>query len=183
MAGTLHGKLRDGIPTLLTVIVPRHPARAEGIAGELGANGLSVKRRSLCERIDASDDIYLADTMGELGLFYRVADIAVVGGSFVPHGGHNPLEPAQLDCAVLFGPDMSNFQAVADELQQARAAISCADEVALETSAQRLLIDGAERTALAAAAKSVADAHRDVVDRIVERLAPYFEALSKRDTS
>lgn len=183
IAGALHNKLRKDHSDLLTVIVPRHPARAEGIAGELGAAGLAIKRRSSADRIEAADDIYLADTMGELGLFYRVADIAIVGGSFVPHGGHNPLEPAQLGCAVLFGADMANFQAVSDELQQAQAAISCADETVLEAGVRRLLADTAETTALATAAKSVADAHRDVVDRIVDRLAPFRAALSKRHAS
>jgi len=180
IAGALHRKLKHDFPSLLTVVVPRHPARAEAIASELGATGLHVKRRARREAVEPDDDLYLADTMGELGLFYRVAGLAVIGGSFVPHGGHNPLEPAQLDCAVLFGNDMSNFQAVADELRSANAAVACADEGRLEATVRSLLTDETRRTALAQAAKRVADAHRDVVDRIVERLTPLRERLSRR---
>ena len=180
LAGALHRTLRPRHPSLLTVVVPRHPARADGIAAELASQGLRVKRRAHGEAVGNGDDVYLADTMGELGLFYRLAALAVIGGSFVPHGGHNPLEAAQLDCAVLYGPDMSNFQAVADELASRKAAIACADPAALEAAVDRLLRDERARTALAHAAKSVADAHRDVDDRIVERLAPQLDALSRR---
>ncbi len=180
IAGALHRRLRPTHPTLLTIIVPRHPARAESIAQMLGAAGLGVRRRSLGEMPDKTDDIYLADTMGELGLFYRLADLAVIGGSFIRHGGHNPLEAAQLDCAVLYGPDMTNFQAIADELTVASAAVACADEAALESTAARLLGDEQARAALAHAARAVADAHRDVVDRIVERLAPYLDTMTRR---
>ena len=183
IAGDLHRRLRGVFPALLTAIVPRHPARAEEIARDLRNAGFRVKRRSLGDTIEPADDIYLADTMGELGLFYRTAELAVIGGSFVPHGGHNPLEAAQLDCAVLHGPDMSNFQAVSDELTGARAAIGCADADALEAAARHLLMDEPERTALARAAKAVADAHRDVVDRIVVQLAPLRAALAKRSRS
>jgi 3-deoxy-D-manno-octulosonic-acid transferase len=180
IAGALHQRLRVDRPNVLTVIVPRHPARAAEIAGELTQTGLRVRQRSCGDAVTDSDDIYLADTMGELGLFYRVAGIAVIGNSFGHDGGHNPLEAAQLDCAVLFGPGMANFQAVVDELVQAKAAIPCASEDALESNVRRLLSDDAARAALAAAAKTVAVAHRDVVDRIVERLAPFREPLSKR---
>jgi 3-deoxy-D-manno-octulosonic-acid transferase len=180
IAGALHRRLRPKHPALLTVIVPRHPVRAEAIASELGATGLGVRRRSLGEMPDKADDVYLADTMGELGLFYRLADLAVIGGSFIRHGGHNPLEAAQLDCAILYGPDMSNFQAVADTLADAEAAVACADERMLENAVGRLLDEDEERVALARAAKAVADGQRDVVDRIVARLAPYLGALSQR---
>ena len=161
----------------------RHPARGTEIAGALTAMGLRVKRRSKGDTVEADDDIYIADTMGELGLFYRVAELAVVGGSFVPHGGHNPLEPAQLGCAVLFGADMSNFQSVADALTDAQAAIACADAAALETAARSLLADETERAALARSAKTVADAHRDVVDRIVAYMAPLRAQLPSRPAS
>jgi 3-deoxy-D-manno-octulosonic-acid transferase len=179
IAGALHKSLQAANPALLTVIVPRHPARADKIADALAEAGLAVKRRSLEERVDASDDIYLADTMGELGLFYRIAGIAVIGNSFGHDGGHNPLEAAQLGCAVVFGPGMSNFQAVADDLIEAKAAVACADEHALDTTLRRLLADETARTALAVAAKSVADTQRDAVDRIVTCLAPFRHRLSK----
>lgn len=182
IAGDLHKRLRPDHPALLTVIVPRHPARAAEIAKALNEAGLTVKQRSRGDTVAASDDIYLADTMGELGLFYRIAGLAVIGGSFGHVGGHNPLEAAQLDCAVLFGADMSNFQAVADEMTAAEAAIACADTAALEATVRRLLADPAERDALARAARAVADTHRDVVDRVVEALAPLRARLAPART-
>jgi len=183
VAGDLHKRLRTDHPALLTVIVPRHPARAAEIAGALGDAGLRVKLRSRGDTIDAADDLYLADTMGELGLFYRNTALAVIGASFGHDGGHNPLEAAQLDCAVLFGPGMANFQAVADELTAAHAAVSCADIDALETTVRRLLADETERAALARAAKAVAEKHRDVVDRVVEHLPPLRTRRAARPPS
>ena len=93
----------------------------------LEARGLSVARRSRGEPIDAATDIYLADTLGELGLFYRLAGIAFIGGSIARKGGHNPLEAALLDCAILHGPDMSNCAAMARALAGAGATITVTD--------------------------------------------------------
>jgi 3-deoxy-D-manno-octulosonic-acid transferase len=96
MAADVHRRLA-GHRRLLTIIVPRHATRGPAIAAALGAQGLRVARRGAGEPLDATTEVYVADTIGELGLFYRLAEIAFVGGSLVPHGGHNPLEPAQLD--------------------------------------------------------------------------------------
>ncbi len=180
MAGAMHARLRGEHPTLLTIIVPRHPARAADIARDLGAQGLVITRRSLGETPGADTDIYLADTMGELGLFYRLAALAVIGNSFGHEEGHNPLEAAQLDCAVLYGPGMADFRAVVQELGRARAAISCTDAADLEARIGRLLGDEGARRALARAAKAVADANRDVIDRVLARLTPYLDRLADR---
>jgi 3-deoxy-D-manno-octulosonic-acid transferase len=180
IAGAIHARLRRSHADLLTVIVPRHPVRAADIARDLHAQGLAVKRRSAGEMVSATDDIYLADTMGELGLFYRLADLAVIGNSFGHVEGHNPLEAAQLDCAVLFGPGMADFREVVRQLTQAQGAISCADAADLEGQIGRLLGDEAARRALASQARRVADAQRNVVDRVLERLAPYLDALRQR---
>jgi 3-deoxy-D-manno-octulosonic-acid transferase len=135
-----------------------------------------IKRRSLKESVTRDDDIYLA-AMGELGPTARRS-----GGD---RGSLSPMAATtcwkrQADCAVLYGPDMANFQAVAEELGRANAAIACADGAALEAAIGRLLGDDEARTALAKAAKSVADAHRDVVDRVVERLRPLLDRLASR---
>ena len=108
-------------PGLLTIIVPRHPARGDAIGAMLAAAGAARRpARSRRSGHRATRDVYLADTMGELGLFYRLAGIAFVGGSLVAKGGHNPFEAARLDCAVLHGPDMSNCAAMAAALAAAR---------------------------------------------------------------
>ncbi len=180
MAGAIHARLRRGHPDLLTVIVPRHPVRAADIARDLAAQGLAIVRRSLGEMPGKDADIYLADTMGELGLFYRLAELAVIGNSFGHEEGHNPLEAAQLNCAVLYGPGMADFRAVVQELGRARAAISCGDAADLEAQIGRLLEDDGARLALARAAKAVADANRDVVDRVIARLGPHLDRLTDR---
>ena len=171
----VHERLRQHHPNLLTIIVPRHPARAADIATTLRGRNLRVGQRSAGDSIDAEVDIYLADTLGELGLFYRLAGVTLVGGTFAQHGGHNPLEPAQLGCAILHGPDMANHQAVADELDAARGARRCVDAESLADAVDRLLSNDDERAAQAAAAKSVADAHTGVLERLGALIVPYLD--------
>jgi 3-deoxy-D-manno-octulosonic-acid transferase len=101
-----HDALRARYPHLLTIIVPRHTSRGVEIA-ELCATRTS-RQRSKGGRIEPDTAVYIADTIGELGLFYRLASFAFVGGTLVPMGGHNPLEAARLHCAVLAGPHTFN---------------------------------------------------------------------------
>ncbi len=115
-AAAAHQILKQRWPDLLTLIVPRHPGRAGAIAAMLESRALKVARRSRAEPIAAETDIYLGDTLGELGIFYRLAGIAFVGGSLVPIGGHDPTEPAALGKPVVFGPHMENAREAADLL-------------------------------------------------------------------
>jgi len=110
----LHG-LRHGLPDLLLVVAPRHPERFAAFAAACERNGSSVALRSatLGSPIDSGVSVYVADTMGELMLLYGAADVAFVGGSLVPHGGQNILEPAAMGVPVLFGPHMFNFAEIA----------------------------------------------------------------------
>lgn len=166
---------------LLTIIAPRHPARGDAIEAMLAARGLNVARRSRGEPVDASSDIYLADTLGELGLFYRLAGIAFVGGSIARKGGHNPLEAALLDCAILHGPDMSNCAAMARALASVGATITVTDGPSLAAAVGRLLADPVERAARAAAAAGVAAHNRDVLDAVMARLAPWLDRLAPHE--
>ena len=102
-----HDALQRTLPNLLSIIVPRHPDRGGDIAMLCGQRTISRRSQGALPKADTA--IYLADTMGELGLFYRLAPCAFVGGSLVPHGGQNPLEAARLARAVLAGPHTSNF--------------------------------------------------------------------------
>src|SRR5690349_21323236 len=112
VAADVHAALRDRLPGLLTVIAPRHPQRGGEIGALLAGRGLAAVRRSDGALPGAEHEVYVADTVGELGLFFRLAPVVCIGGSLVPHGGHNPVEPAQLGCAVLYGPHMTNFSEV-----------------------------------------------------------------------
>jgi 3-deoxy-D-manno-octulosonic-acid transferase len=172
VAAEAHERLAGRWPGLLTVVVPRHPARGAEIEAMLRARGLSVARRSAGAAPGPGDDVWLADTMGELGLFFRLCPIACVGGSLVPSGGHNPIEPARLGRAVLHGPHMTNFPAIAAELEEAGGALTVADAGALASAVDALLADPARRERIAAAGLSVAERNLRVVDRVVEALAP-----------
>lgn len=110
----LHLTLKHAVPELLTIIVPRHPHRGTQAANDVLRHTKAVKRRGLGEMPVLGGarhtDIYIADTLGELGLWYRLATVALIGGSLVKHGGHNPLEPLKLGIPTLTGPHMFNFQ-------------------------------------------------------------------------
>jgi len=179
MVGRTHLKLRAHIPLLLSIIVPRHPERGKTIATELTAQGLTVARRSLGQPIAVDTDVYLADTLGELGLFYRLCTVVFIGKSMPQQpgagGGQNPIEPAQLDCALIFGPDMSNFTAVAKALLTAGGALEAADETELTQHVERLLCDPAEGSAMARAASNLTANETDALGRIMDALSPYFE--------
>src|SRR3954451_18995097 len=117
-----HRTLGGFFPSLLTVIVPRHPKRGEAIARSIPASGLHVTLRSREELPTATTDIYVADTMGELGLFYRLAPIVFMGGSLIEHGGQNPIEAVKLGASVVHGPHVFNFSDIYEALDRAGGA-------------------------------------------------------------
>ena len=104
-----HRRILEAHPGLLTIIVPRHPERGPAIADMLAGAGVNTRRRALGDLPDAETEIYIADTIGELGTFYALAPVAFIGGSLVPHGGQNPIEAARHGTAVLTGPHTHNF--------------------------------------------------------------------------
>jgi 3-deoxy-D-manno-octulosonic-acid transferase len=149
------------LPGLLTIIVPRHPERGAAVAAEAAAAGFAVARRSLGEAPGAETEVYLADTLGELGLFYRLAPVALVGGSLVPHGGQNPLEPARLGCAIVLGPHHWNFAEPVARLSAAGGVLAVADTAALAATLKDVLTnpgrgENVAKTAAIAAAAAVA---------------------------
>jgi len=167
-----HARLKQDVPDLLTIIVPRHPGRGDSIARDLTAKGLHVAQRSRGGVPQATTDIYLADTLGEMGLFYRLSPIALLGGSFVDVGGHNPLEAARLDCAILLGPNMFNFDVSATNLLEVGAAVSATSSDDLATAVLNLLTNKAECDGRAEKAKKVAEQATGVAARISEMLVP-----------
>lgn len=175
-----HDRLKQRWPDILTLIVPRHPQRAAEILG--GLKGHNVAQRSQNQRIDSTTEIYLADTMGELGVFYRSAPLACVGGSFSGKGGHNPIEAAQCGCAVLTGPDMSNFTDVAAEMTAAGALRRCPDTEALATEIETLLAAPAELAAMQQAALAITAQPEKVLGSILAELAPLFARAGVRCT-
>jgi 3-deoxy-D-manno-octulosonic-acid transferase len=169
---SMHTALAKNIPNLLTIIVPRHAVRGNAIAQQLSA--LRIAQRSKEQAIDSQVEVYLADTMGELGLFYRLASVVLIGGSLVLHGGQNPLEAAKLGCAVMMGPHMENFTAITRELLAAQAALQVADADALTAALADLFADDVQRQQLGGRALRHVKGHEGIVERIMNRLQPYL---------
>src|SRR2546430_17706916 len=117
-----HRRLRGAFPRLLMIIAPRHPERGPAILDIAKAAGLAAALRSRGELPSGNTDVYIADTLGELGLIYRLAPIVFVGGSLASHGGQNPIEPIKLGAAILHGPNVWNFAEVYAGLDKARGA-------------------------------------------------------------
>ena len=168
----------QSVAGLLTVIAPRHPHRGDAIETLARSRNLPLARRSRGELPDASTRIYLADTLGEMGLFYATARHAFIAGSFAPVGGHNPLEAAHFDAAILLGPDRRNNAAAAEALVEADAAIEVATPEALSAALTALLADPARRDRLAANARAVVARHQGVLDAVLARLGPILDRLS-----
>jgi 3-deoxy-D-manno-octulosonic-acid transferase len=163
-------------PDILTIVVPRHPERGRVWAAAYFTEA-EVRLRSRGDWPDGK--VYIADTLGELGLFYRLAPIAFVGGSLAPIGGHNPLEPARLGSAILFGPHQHNFQEVSDALRAAGGALEVADATALASAIVHLRREPALRNAMAESAARLAAAETAVLDHVlaaVEVLIPAGDA-------
>lgn len=166
----VHQQVREVFPELLTIVVPRHPHRVEAICEAMKQHKLTVARRSKKQIILPETDLYLADTLGELGTFYRLAGVVFMGGSFIPHGGHNPIEPALLDCAILCGPHMHNFSSIVNELRKAGALIQVDTVAALSEQVVDLLRDHDRQENLATLAHEVVDAHRGAVEVISQAI-------------
>lgn len=172
LAADAHRALSRQFPALLTIVAPRHPHRGGEVAAAASAAGLPAARRSDGAVPDAGTAVYVADTIGELGVFYRLAPVVCMGGSFIPHGGQNPLEPAMLGCAVLYGPHMHNFAEVVGQLEAAGASRPVPAAGALAATVAGLLDDDGARTRLADAGRRVTAENARALDRALAALDP-----------
>jgi len=172
-----HRTLAGFFPSLLTVIVPRHPNRGEAIARAIVASGLHVALRSREELPTATTDVYVADTMGELGLFYRLAPIVFMGGSLVERGGQNPIEAIRLGASVVHGPHVFNFTDVYEALDGAGGARRADTLEALVKQLGQLLADPAARASTLAASERVVEQLGGALDRTLAALEPYLLQL------
>ena len=181
VAAEVHADLRARHPGLLTIVAPRHPERASEVARLLHARGLSVAQRSRdgVASLTGDTDVYLADTLGELGLFYSLCPVAFVGGSLGEVGGHNPIEPARLGCAVVHGPDMRAFSEIAEDLSEPGGSWQVSDADGLTRAVDRLLLEPDTRAHQADAARAVAEAQAGVLDAVLSELDPYLAPLRR----
>jgi len=163
-----HQNLLRQLPDALLILVPRHPERFDGVARLVSDAGLAQVRRSQGGTPAATDAVLLGDTMGELVMLYACADVAFVGGSLVPNGGHNYLEPAALGLPVLSGPHRFNFVEISDLLQGAGALQVVADASALEQAVLQLLSDARLREQAGSAGKAVVEANQGALELLLQ---------------
>jgi 3-deoxy-D-manno-octulosonic-acid transferase len=166
VAGAVHAALVVRHPRLLTIVAPRHPERGAEIAATL-----SARRRAAGDHPPGDTGIWVADTMGELGLLYRLAPVVFMGGSLVPHGGQNPLEPARLGCAVAVGPHTFNFLEPVAALADTGGLMRVADQTMLARWVDEMLSDPLRRAACGEAARSAASRSSDLPDLVASVLA------------
>ncbi|MCF8506923.1 MAG: HipA N-terminal domain-containing protein [Caulobacter sp.] len=183
IAARVHQRLAATRPGLLTVIVPRHPDRSDEIAATLRGMALSVAVRSRGAEPGPGTAVWLADTIGEMGLFCRLAQAVFVGKSLAPSGGQNPMEPARLGRPVLFGPHMANFAEMAAAMLDSGAARRVADADGLADALARLPDDPAEARTAAARALAFAESRAGgMVEAVVERLLAALASGPDRKT-
>lgn len=175
MIAEAHAKLKADYPDMLTFIVPRHPERGPKIAAELGELGYRIALRSRDNAINRETDFYIADTIGELGIFYRLADIVFMGGSLVPHGGQNPLEPARLHCALLTGPHTGNFTAICAELDEKEALMRVHTVSELAMAVGLMFHNTALLKKQAEHAFALASEKQGVLERVLLALSPLLQ--------
>lgn len=149
--------LRMRWPQLLMLWAPRHPERFRPVTQLAIDTGLQVATRKLTQLPDAADDVFVIDTLGELMGFYACADVAFVGGSLQPVGGHNLLEPAAVGTAIVTGPHLHNFSDIAEQLVQVRALRIAADASAVAIELEALLGDDVERGRMVTAGRALVE--------------------------
>lgn len=172
-----HRILAGFFPSLLSVIIPRHPPRGEAIAQMIEASGLHASLRSHGDLPTAATDIYVADTMGELGLFYRLSPVVFIGGSLVKHGGQNPIEAIKLGASLVHGPHVFNFADVYEALDAAGGGKLVETREALVKQLGQLLADPKARDSVVAAAERVVSQLGGALDRTLAALEPYLLQL------
>ncbi len=164
-------KLNPTTPQPIMVLVPRHPDRGDYVEETIKGTNLIYSRRSKNNIPTSETQIYLADTLGELGLFYALSDIAFIGGSVSGNvGGHNPVEAALLNCAIVYGPDMANFKAITKSLETDDAAIACSTEEDIISSFITLLENSKQQKLLSANASNWASDQSEAILKRVEVL-------------
>jgi 3-deoxy-D-manno-octulosonic-acid transferase len=177
IAAEVHTTLRPRHHGLLTIIVPRHPDRAGPLAAEMAAMGLDVARRSKGDKITPATDILLGDTIGEMGLYLRLTEIAFVGRSLTSEGGQNPLEPAMLETAVLAGRNVQNFREAYQKLLGSGGARLVRDRNMLAGAVNFLLSNEAARHEMIAAGAATVEEMRGALARTLKALEPYIQPL------
>ncbi|MHA1564800.1 MAG: 3-deoxy-D-manno-octulosonic acid transferase [Alphaproteobacteria bacterium] len=177
-----HRRLAQDHPGMLTILAPRHPHRGPAIAQDLHDTGLTVALRSRNQPPDPATDIYIADTIGEMGLWYRLAHVVFIGGSLHPGaGGHNPLEAAKLGSAVICGANVANCATIVAQMRECGALRQVTDGKDLSATVADLLHEAPARDAMIAAARTYAMDQNQIVEQYIAALAPLLPQSLTQD--
>ena len=169
-----HKLIKQQIPDVLLILVPRHPERFDSVATLISSEGLKLVRRTQQASCDAECDVYLGDTMGELTMFLAATDIAFIGGSLVPHGGHNLLEPAALGVPVLFGPHMFNFAEISRLFIEHQAAVEVHSADELADTATGWFQKAEERSRVGENGLTLIEQNRGALERLLKIIDRYL---------
>ncbi len=164
----VHDRLKNNFPDFLTIIVPRHPNRAQEIKNLCRSRKIS--QRSQSENISNSTEIYLADSLGEMGIFYSLQNFAFIGGSLLPIGGHNPFEAIKLGCAVISGSQVFNFAEIYRDLQKDQACLIVDSADDLYEAALKIIKDAKVAETLNQAAQKIIKNSENIAGRIVAKM-------------
>ncbi|TCL96375.1 3-deoxy-D-manno-octulosonic-acid transferase [Rhizobium sp. PP-WC-2G-219] len=176
-AGSVHLALKER-NALLTIIVPRHPERCDAIEAMLVAKGLTVARRTRNDPVTPETDILLGDTVGEMGLYLRLTDVAFVGRSLFGEGGQNPIEPAMLGCAILSGGNVQNFRETYQTLAKNGSAKIVRDTEMLAKGVHYLLTNDEVRRKMIEAGQEAVHEMRGALSATIRGLEPYINPLT-----
>ena len=179
----VHARLKQKFPNLVTIIAPRHPDRGPEVAAIAAHRGLAAVLRTSGTSPGKATDIYVCDTVGELGIIYRIAPVVFMGGSLVAHGGQNPIESIKHGAAVLHGPFISNFAEVYAALDGTRGADLIADATQLATRAASWLSNSDERLRVVAAGKKTVESLSGALERTLAALDPYLAQIHLENRS
>ncbi len=172
IALTAHRHILRDCPNALLVLVPRHPHRAESVAALVKTYDYFCAVRSLSQTIASDTNVYLGDTLGEMGLYYRLSKVVFLGGSFTDAGGHNPVEAALLNNVLITGPKVANARAVYKALWEADAALRVVHPEELATAVLETLQAPEAGTARAARARDIVLEGRGALQNTLDQLAP-----------
>lgn len=171
-----HERIRARHPEALLLLVPRHPNRFDAVRAWLKDRNVAFASRSAADTVGPDASVLLVDTLGELLMFYAAADAAFVGGSLVPIGGHNLLEPAALGRPVVVGPHNFNAQDIAQLFLASGAAIEVRDAASLAEVVIDLLNEPQRGSAMAAQAASLLESNRGALERLMRLIAPLLSS-------
>ncbi len=173
----IYPQLKKKIPELLLVVVPRHPERFESVNQLAQIMQLKTSIRSAKHQCTAETDVYIADTIGELKMLYGAADISFVGGSMVPVGGHNILEPAAMSIPIMFGPYMVNFKEMTEHILEVKAAIQCIDKKSIVDAVIYLYEDIEHKEGMVFRAKQFVESNQGATEVIVKKISQLLDKI------